>query len=698
METLKVIDSLQGIDEVLKVIESNDYVAFDIETTGLRADSDVIGISIAADEDAAYYIILSKWNKETQTLEHLPTRQAMPTIIQSLSKTQLVAHNGVFDCVFLHRRFGGPRLIESLHTDTMVLAHLLDENRRVGLKELAAKAFGEASTDEQKLMKESIVNNGGEATKVTYELYKADPYLIGKYGAKDALLTFKLFLQMVPQLYEQGLDKFFYEDESMPLLRGPTYDMNTTGIRVDVKELEKLKLSLMADMAEAKDFIYREIAPAIAEKYPGTTKKNVFNISSNPQLSWLVFGQYGLEFGTLTDEGKVVCRALGMKIPYSKVAKRDFIEKCKQNEGQVYQPSAITTQGALREKKVKAPWSYLSCDKDALERHSRAFKWIEKLLEYQKMAKLLSTYVEGIGERIEYGVIHPSFLQHGTTSGRYSSRDPNFQNLPRKDKRIKKCMISRPNRTFVGADYSQLEPRVFAYVSNDENLLNAFKSGDDFYSTIGMKVYDKTDCTPQKEGSPDAFGVKYPELRDLSKVIALATVYGATSFQLSKTTKKSPDDTQQDINNYLENFPGVAKMMAESHKLAKEHGQVVNIFGRPRRIPDATKIDRVYGQVEREDLPYNIRSLLNLSTNHRIQSSAASIVNRSAIKFHDMIRRARIDAQIVCQVHDSLVVECPETDAEQVAQILQTAMETAVDLKTIKLEAIPKIGKTFAEV
>ena len=305
METLKVIDSLQGIDEVLKVIESNDYVAFDIETTGLRADSDVIGISIAADEDAAYYIILSKWNKETQTLEHLPTRQAMPTIIQSLSKTQLVAHNGVFDCVFLHRRFGGPRLIESLHTDTMVLAHLLDENRRVGLKELAAKAFGEASTDEQKLMKESIVNNGGEATKVTYELYKADPYLIGKYGAKDALLTFKLFLQMVPQLYEQGLDKFFYEDESMPLLRGPTYDMNTTGIRVDVKELEKLKLSLMADMAEAKDFIYREIAPAIAEKYPGTTKKNVFNISSNPQLSWLVFGQYGVEFGTLTDEGKV---------------------------------------------------------------------------------------------------------------------------------------------------------------------------------------------------------------------------------------------------------------------------------------------------------------------------------------------------------------------------------------------------------
>lgn len=164
---------------------------------------------------------------------------------------------------------------------------------------------------------------------------------------------------------------------------------------------------------------------------------------------------------------------------------------------------------------------------------------LERLLEYQRKIKILNTYVEGIQERTRYGIIRPSFLRHGTTSGRYLSRNPNFQNLPRDDKRIKGCITARPGRTFVGADYSQLEPRVFAYFSKDERLLQAFRGTDDFYSVIGMEVYGKTDCTPQKEDSPDAFGIKYKRLRDLSKVIALASTYGATASKLASTTGKS---------------------------------------------------------------------------------------------------------------------------------------------------------------
>ena len=110
------------------------------------------------------------------------------------------------------------RLIESLHTDTMILAHLLNENRRVGLKELAASMYGEDSTLEAKDMKESVAKNGGLLTKANYEMYKADSQLMGKYGAKDAWITYKLFLDLVPELYKQKLDKFFYEEESMPLL------------------------------------------------------------------------------------------------------------------------------------------------------------------------------------------------------------------------------------------------------------------------------------------------------------------------------------------------------------------------------------------------------------------------------------------------------------------------------------------------
>ena len=146
----------------------------------------------------------------------------------------------------------------------------------------------------------------------------------------------------------------------------------------------------------------------------------------------------------------------------------------------------------------------------------------------------------------------------------------------------------------MGADYSQLEPRVFAYYSQDQRLMEAFNGEDDFYSVIGMGVYGKTDCVPRKEGSPDAFGIKYKKLRDLSKVIALASTYGATAHQLAPTTGKSVEDTQEDIDSYFERFPGVRTMMLEAHALTKKDGYVTNLFGRMRRMPEAKKIGRAH--------------------------------------------------------------------------------------------------------
>src|ERR1019366_3423983 len=321
-------------------------------------------------------------------------------------------------------------------------------------------------------------------------------------------------------------------------------------------------------------------------------------------------------------------------------------------------------------KKLADPWKYIACDKTSLRKIGPKLKWVERLLEYQQKMKLLSTYVEGIESRVQYGVIHPSFLQHGTTSGRYSSRNPNFQNLPRDDKRIKSCIIPRPNKTFIGADYSQLEPRVFAYFSGDRRLLQSFVGSSDFYSTIGMEVFGKTDCTPQKDGSPEAFGVKYKKLRDLSKTMALSVTYGTTAYQLSTRIGKSKEDAQQDIDNYFEAFPGVAQMMINSHETAKRDGQVLSLFGRPRRIPDARKINKIYGNKPHAELPYEARNLLNLSVNHTIQSTAASIVNRAAIKFYTDAKQAGIDCRIVLQVHDSLIIEGNVEDAENISILL----------------------------
>lgn len=693
---LIIIDSMVGLQLLNQYLQDKEFITFDTETTGLTSRDQIIGFSVCAEENKAFYVILSKW-EDGQLVSSPEMISASSFVIKCLIGKKLIMHNSGFDCRMVES-FWKIRLIDSLHTDTMILAHVLDENRRVGLKELAKEMFGEDSVSEQKEMKESVLRNGGQLTKSNYEMYKADPQLLAKYGAKDALLTYKLFLTLVPELYEQNLDKFFYEEESMPLLKGPTYELNTTGLQVDAKALTSLKKQLEAECLEAKAFVYQEIEPHIKDKYPATNKKNQFNIGSSSQLSWLLFGKLELEFSALTKGGKAICRALGEKPPYTFKAKREFIELCKQGKGRIYQPEVKTLTKTIKAKKMKDPWSYIACDKSTLKKLAPKHKWIEKLLEFQRKTKMLNTYIEGIESRTQYGVIRPSFLQHGTTSGRYSSRDPNFQNLPRNDKRIKACIVARPGKVFVGADYSQLEPRVFAYTSGDERLLAAFDGEDDFYSVIGMEAYGKSDCTPRKEGSPDAFGVKYKKLRDLSKVIALASTYGATAYQLAPTTGKSIDDTAADIAEYFERFPGVAKMMTDSHEQAKRDGFVLNLFGRPRRIPEAKRITKLYGNKEHAELPYEARSLLNLAVNHRIQSTGASIINRAAIKFNENIKLLELSCRLVMQVHDSLVAECDIADADTVSILLQDAMENTTQLKGIALEAVPKIGNNLAEV
>lgn len=692
---LMIIQTPEGISNLQEHLDNFEYIAFDTETTGVHKGAEIIGMSFCANEDKAFYIIIAEW--QTGQLVWTPLKDTIKSLLISLIGKKLIAHNGLFDCGMIKDNYDID-LTPSLHTDTMILAHLLDENRRVGLKDLAVSIFGEDADKEAKEVKASVLANGGSITRDNYEMYKADPMLMAKYGAKDALLTYKLFLHLVPELYEQNLDKFFYDDESMPLLRGPTNELNSTGLKIDTQKLTELKKTLEAECAEAKAFIHSEIHTHVKRVYPGTTKKNTFNLGATRQLSWLLFGELGLEFNTLTKAGKEACKDLGLKLPYTAAAKRQFIHTCREALDTIQKPQAMINGKLVPAKKFKLPWAYIACDKATLKKLAPRYKWIEKLLEYQRKTKLLSTYIEGLEERIQYGIIRPSFLQHGTTSGRYSSRNPNFQNLPRDDKRIKACVVARPGKIFVGADYSQLEPRIFAYFSADARLLAAFGGSDDFYSVIGMEVYGKTDCTPQKDGSPEAFGVKYKKLRDDSKVIALSTTYGSTAFKLAPTIGKSVEDTEQVIADYFEKFPGVKQLMLDSHKQAKTQGFVENLFGRKRRMPEALNFTKIYGKAKHGDLPYEARNTLNLAVNHRIQSTGASIVNRAAIAFHNNKTLAGIDCKLVCQVHDSLVVECNEVDANDVSLLLQSAMEDTIDLKTIKLEAVPKIGYNLGEV
>lgn len=704
-ERLIIIDTLDGLEQLSQYIDNYDLLSFDTETTGVKKDSLIIGFSVGAELDVGYYVILSKWDKDKQMLVDLETKAGAAAFLQKLVGKKLVTQNGIFDCSMVWNNFKID-LVDYIHTDTLILGHLLDENRRNGLKELGVSLFGEDAKKEQDEVKASVHANGGVLTKNQYELYKADAYLLARYGAKDAILTLKVMYTLFPQLEDSGLLEFYYDDESMPLFRGPTYDLNTTGLKVDTQALQDLKGTLEIECHESKSFIHTEIAPHVKDKYKGDKPKNTFNIGSKDQMAWLLFEQLGNTFHTLTKGGKELCKALDIKIPYSDAAKRDFIRIIEQNKGRVYEGAKFNhkTKKMSRPKKVKEYWCYLSTGKETLKKLSIKYKWVEELLKYAKNLKLLNTYVIGIQERMEYGIIRPSFLQHGTTSGRYSSKNPNFQNLPRDDKRVKKCIVSRPGKIFVGSDYSQLEPRVFASFSGDERLLNCFKSDDDFYSVIGMETFDKFDCTPKKDGSPDAFGIKYKKLRDISKAVALAATYGTTASRMATIIGNDREEAQEVINSYFLKFPKVKKLMFESHELAKRDGQVTNLFGRPRRMPQAQTISKIYGKTSHEDLPYEIRNLLNLAINHRIQSTGASIMNRAAIAIHNRCKMlAKTDqkwseVKLVLQVHDELILEGPESLKDQMIQELKHAMENTVVLPGVELEAEPKAAFNLADL
>jgi len=215
---------------------------------------------------------------------------------------------------------------------------------------------------------------------------------------------------------------------------------------------------------------------------------------------------------TLTDAGKEICKALDIKTPYNNSDKRNFIHLITEYKGRVWQEARYNkkTKKMGRPKKVGDFWTYLSCGKETLEKIQDSHKWVKKYLEYAKNLKLLNTYVEGIQSKMEYTIIRPSFLQHGTTSGRYSSRRPNFQNLPRDDKRVKACIIARQGKIFVGADYSQLEPRVFASQSQDVRLMRCFEDGDDFYSVVGAPTFSKEGLSLKKD-EEGSFAKKHPD-------------------------------------------------------------------------------------------------------------------------------------------------------------------------------------------
>lgn len=300
---------------------------------------------------------------------------------------------------------------------------------------------------------------------------------------------------------------------------------------------------------------------------------------------------------------------------------------------------------------------------------------IEYILEYRSLTKLKSTYCDGLLKVIAPdGRIHTSFNQVETRTGRISSLEPNLQNIPIRTplgRELRKFFIAGDGETLIDADYSQIELRVLADLSNDENMINAFNSGVDIHTTTASQVF----------GLPVDMITK--ELRSRAKAVNFGIVYGIGAFSLAKDIGVSRKEAQEYINNYLATFSGVDKYMNHMIELAKERGYSETLFNRRRYLPELSSSNhmlRAFGERVARNMP--------------IQGTAADIIKIAMVKVDKCLTDENMKSRLILQVHDELIVEAPEDEAEKALEIVTQEMENACKMK-VCLRADGKIGKTW---
>ena len=312
---------------------------------------------------------------------------------------------------------------------------------------------------------------------------------------------------------------------------------------------------------------------------------------------------------------------------------------------------------------------------DVLEELAQVHDLPRKVLEWRSLAKLKGTYIDALPQLVnpETGRLHTSFAQAVAATGRLSSHDPNLQNIPIRTavgREIRGAFTAPPGSVLISADYSQIELRVLAHLSDDANLRGAFERGEDIHDQTARKVFGNDS------------GLDPHELRRRAKIVNYALLYGKTAFTLSKDIGVAPKAAQSFIDAYFEGFPAVRAYLERTLETARETGAVTTMFGRRRRVPEiASRNGQLRSAAER------------VAVNMPIQGSAADILKRAMIDVHAALPA---DARMILTVHDELLFEAPESRATEVASLVRTGMESAVSL-SVPLTVDVGIGRNWKE-
>ena len=324
---------------------------------------------------------------------------------------------------------------------------------------------------------------------------------------------------------------------------------------------------------------------------------------------------------------------------------------------------------------VKKTKTGYSTNAEVLEKLKDAHPIVPAIMDYRMLTKLKSTYAEGLIKQIGAdGRIHTTFQNLVTATGRLSSTEPNLQNIPvRTDlgAEIRKMFVPKPGCVLVDADYSQIELRVLAHIAEDKNMQNAFCGGVDIHTATASQV----------------FGVEIDQVTPLqrrhAKAVNFGIVYGISEFSLSGDIGVSRYEAREYIDNYLTNYAGVRKYMKSVVEDAREKGFTETLFGRKRYIPELKSSN------------FNIRSgAERIALNTPIQGTAADLIKLAMLRVEQVLQERLPEAELILQVHDELIVECPEEVATEVAGIVSSQMQNIAQLK-VPLTAEAKFGKSW---
>ena len=325
-------------------------------------------------------------------------------------------------------------------------------------------------------------------------------------------------------------------------------------------------------------------------------------------------------------------------------------------------------------KKTKSGWS---TNADVLEKLRDKHPIIGEILEYRMLTKLKSTYADGLLKVIAPdGRIHTNFQMTVTATGRLSSTEPNLQNIPVRKKlgaQIRKMFVASPGKVLVDADYSQIELRLLAHISGDKAMQEAFLSGEDFHTVTASRVFG----VPLDEVTP--------ALRSRAKAVNFGIVYGISAFSLAQDIGVYPSEAKAYMEAYLDKYHGVRDYMKSIVEKAKADGYVDTLFARRRYLPELKSAN------------FNMRSFgERVALNMPIQGTAADIIKIAMVNVHRRLAEEGLEAKLILQVHDELIVECPDSEAERVKEILTYEMENAAAL-SVPLTVDAHIGHSWAE-